>query len=193
MAKKPTATKPAKAIKTVVEGADKPEIAPLKKKAGRPTKFTQAIADEICERIADGEPIRQICLLEHLPGKRTIFTWLNQNEDFRHQYARAKEDQAEHFAEEVVDIADNGTNDWIMRESARGMDYVALNDEAIARSRLRVETRKWLMGKMKPKKYGEKMLHGSDPENPLPQGAQTVILVPAKNPPQSAKTATPKG
>ena len=58
----------------------------------------------------------------------------------------------------MLEIADDGTNDWIERQNARsGETYIALNDEAISRSRLRVEARKWLMGKMKPKKYGDKI------------------------------------
>lgn len=127
-----------------------------KNEGGRPSDFTQELADEICERICTGESVRQIADLEHMPSRQTIYRWLLKNEGFRDQYARAKEFQSDYHAEEILDIADDGTNDWEEREFKNGKGtYIALNDEAIARSRLRVEARKWLMGKMKPKKYGD--------------------------------------
>lgn len=161
---------------STVSAAKKP---PSRKKIGRPSKYTQDLADEICQRIREGEPVRQICLLEHMPPQAVFYRWLQDKPDFREQYARAKEDQAETFAEELIDIADNSTNDWVERENQRGELYTAFNDEAVSRAKLRIEARKWLMGKMKPKKYGEKTLIGSDPDNPLSVG---VAIVPAKNP-----------
>lgn len=127
-----------------------------KKPQGRPSSFTQEQADEICDRIMLGEPVRQIALLEHMPEERTIYRWLASNESFRQQYTRAKEEQAERFAEELLEIVDDGTNDWIERENERtGQKYMVQNTEAVGRSKLRYEARRWLMGKMKPKKYGD--------------------------------------
>lgn len=126
------------------------------KPTGRPSSFTQELADEICDRIMVGEPVRQIALLEHMPAEGTIYRWLANIPAFQEQYTRAKEAQAERFAEELLEIADNGTNDWIERENERtGERYLVQNTEAVARSKLRVDTRKWAMGKMKPKKYGD--------------------------------------
>jgi len=71
------------------------------------------------------------------------------------EYARAKEEMAEHFAEEMLEIADDGSNDWIERELERGNVIKVADHEHIARSRLRVDTRKWLMSKLLPKRYGE--------------------------------------
>lgn len=94
--------------------------------------------------------------------------WCLENDAFRDQYTRAKEQQADAFAEEMLDIVDDSRNDWVERENSRnGTTFVALNEEAISRARLRAETRKWLMGKMRPKKYGEKSsieLTGKDGE-----------------------------
>lgn len=175
---KPSANPQAgKAPEEALAAAKKPAA---RKKMGRPSKYTQLLADEICQRIREGEPVRQICLLDHMPEQATFYRWLQDKADFREQYARAKEDQADTFAEELVDIADNSTNDWIERENQRGEIYTAYNEEAVSRAKLRIEARKWLMGKMKPKKYGEKTLHGSDPDNPLP--AVGFAIVPAKNP-----------
>lgn len=127
-------------------------------KRGRPTKYTPKIAREICNRIIEGEPIRQIALLEEMPNERTMYRWLDSHKEFCQQYTRAKEIQMDKFNEELIDIADDSRNDWIERESERtGKTYVALDAEAIARSKLRIETRKWLMGKHKPNKYGDKI------------------------------------
>lgn len=133
---------------------------------GRPSTYTVEIADEICERIAVGESVRQICLLENMPDDATFYRWLLKYDEFRDKYARAKEAQADRFNEELIEIADDSRNDWIERENKRtGETYIALNEEALGRAKLRVETRKWLMGKHKPKKYGDAVnLKHSDPD-----------------------------
>jgi len=125
---------------------------------GRPTKYNEKIAASICKYIVEGYSLRHIEAQEGMPHKSTIMDWCIKYPDFADQYARAKEHQAEAFAEELLDIVDDATNDWIERENQKtGQPYIALNEEAIARSRLRMEARKWLMGKMKPKKYGDKL------------------------------------
>lgn len=127
-------------------------------KTGRPSSYSVEIADEICERIALGESVRQICLLNDMPEERTFYRWLLNHDEFCQKYARAKEAQADRFNEELTEIADDGRNDWVERENQRtGSTFIALNEEAIARAKLRIETRKWLMGKHKPKKYGDKI------------------------------------
>lgn len=125
---------------------------------GRPTSYSQALADAICERIADGESLRAICTGEDMPNRATVFRWLAKHEEFRDQYARAKEEQADTLADEILDIADDGTNDWMEKKSAEGENIGwRENGEAIRRSQLRVEARKWIAAKLKPKKYGEKL------------------------------------
>ncbi len=134
---------------------------------GRPSSFTQEIADTICGRVSLGEPLRQICRDEGFPDQRTVYRWLESRDEFRQQYARAREAMMDSFADEILEIAEDGTNDWEERESARGNSYVALNSEAVARSNMRIEARKWLMGKCAPKKYGDKLQLGGDPANPM--------------------------
>lgn len=118
---------------------------------GRPSTFTQEVADEICLRIASGETLRSMTG-DNLPDQRTIFRWLAANDGFRQQYARAKEAQAEVLAEEILEIADDGTNDYIKTD-----DGEIVNHEHINRSRLRVDSRKWLLSKLLPKKYGDRI------------------------------------
>lgn len=122
---------------------------------GRPSDYTPEIAAAICERISLGEPLRQVCRDETMPGQTTVYRWLAAHESFREQYALAREAMMEHFADEILEIADDASNDWMERETERGTVTV-VDHEHISRSKERIETRKWLMGKCAPKKYGDK-------------------------------------
>lgn len=121
--------------------------------AGRPSDYTQELVDEICERIIEGESLRAICKSDNMPNTSTVLRWLDKYETFRLQYTRAKEEQAEKFADEIVQIADDGLNDTYVDENGKQRT----DQDVIARSRLRVEARKWVAAKLKPKKYGEKV------------------------------------
>lgn len=123
---------------------------------GRPTDYTQELADKICEELAEGVSLRTVCVAEAMPAARTVFRWLRTNEQFCQQYARAKQESADAMAEDILDIADDGTNDW-MEINRAGHTTEVPNNEVLQRSRLRVDTRKWLMSKMKPKKYADKL------------------------------------
>lgn len=125
-------------------------------KRGRPSTYSQEVADAICERIAAGESLRLIVLEETMPDERTVYRWLERNEDFRQQYARAREAQADAMLEDILEIADDGRNDWMERRGEEDAGWVA-NGEHIQRSKLRVDARKWLMSKLAPKKYGDKV------------------------------------
>ena len=133
----------------------------MAKKLGRPTKFTQELADAVCEQIAQGKSMRTVCAPDEMPAIATLFRWLREHESFREQYARATEERTEAMAEDILDIADDGSND-LMTIQKGDMTYEIENKEVTNRSRLRVDTRKWLMAKMKPKKYGDKLDLTSD-------------------------------
>lgn len=121
----------------------------------RPSEFTKEVADEICERLADGESLRSICDSEHIPNKSTVFRWLAANDAFCDQYTRAREAQADALFDDVLQIADDGRNDWMMRRGEDDAGWTA-NGEHIQRSKLRIDARKWMAGKLRPKVYGEK-------------------------------------
>lgn len=125
---------------------------------GRPSSYTEALADEICERLAEGESLRSICADEHLPNKSTVFRWLAGDEQFATRYAHAREAQADAMVDEMTDIADDGANDWMERKNADGACIGwQENGEALRRSALRVSTRQWIAEKLRPKKYGSKL------------------------------------
>lgn len=123
---------------------------------GRPTDYTPELADLFCEQLAMGYSVRTVCKDDKFPAPSTIFRWLREHKEFQEQYARAKQESADAMADELLDIVDDGSNDWM--EINKG-NYTAtvVNQEAVQRSKLRAETRKWLMSKMKPKKYGDKL------------------------------------
>lgn len=122
--------------------------------------FSTQLADEICERLADGESLRLICLDDHMPARSVIFRWLGEDQAFADQYARAREDQAESLADEIVRISDEeGTTTKVIK-GAKGEDdefvEVVFDSTAVARNKLRVDARKWVASKLKPKKYGDR-------------------------------------
>jgi hypothetical protein len=138
-------------------------------KVGRPKKYTKEIGNEICKRLMLGDSLRTICKNKKLPSATTIFNWLadeefNKETKFLEQYERAREIQADYLADELIDIADDGRNDYMERKGKNGQTYNAINTEHVQRSRLRIDTRKWIASKLKPKKYGEKMDLTSDGE-----------------------------
>lgn len=119
--------------------------------AGRPSDYSDETAAQICARLADGKSLRSICLDENMPDKATVFRWLAAHEEFRDQYTCAREAQADTIFDEMLDIADDGTSDIEPDGS--------VNQEHIQRAKLRIETRKWMAGKLRPKKYGDKVEH----------------------------------
>lgn len=126
--------------------------------SGRPSSYTEETADVICERIANGESLKAICEEEGMPDKATVFRWLSANEHFRDKYALAREAQADALFDDILSIADDGRNDWMERKDAEDENMGwRENGEALRRSQLRIDARKWMAGKLRPKKYGEKL------------------------------------
>jgi hypothetical protein len=117
-------------------------------------EFDQAIADEICERLAKGLSLRKILgpgRDAFLPGQNTVFKWLEENAAFAKQYARARELQADAKFDEAWEIAESATV------------------EDVQVSRLKIDTIKWQTAKLAPKKYGEKIAHvgGGEGDDPI--------------------------
>jgi hypothetical protein len=159
-----------------------------KRPVGRPSKYSEALAARICEMISSGSSLRTVAKTEGMPMVATMFSWMRLHPEFLKQYERAKEEQADALAEDMLDIADDGTNDWMETHDKEGNSVgYKLNGEHVQRSRLRIETRKWIAERMKPKKYGAKVdvAHGvTDPMAALLSrmaGGQTA-LTPVANP-----------
>lgn len=148
-----------------------PDIAPEqqkpRKKIGRPSKYTPELAAEICERLSDGEPLRQICRDEHMPAWQKIYEWMARDKELSGAIAQAREQGYEAIAEDILEIADDGTNDWMLKRDKSGNEYETVNSEHIQRSKLRVEARLKLLAKWNPKKYGDRTILAGDKDNPL--------------------------
>ena len=138
----------------------KPKVTPNPKKqppnkpkpnrsAGRPAIYNQDLADQICAFIASSTiSLKKICKKPGMPSIMTVFRWLNNNTNgFCDQYARAKEQQADLMVEEMLDISDDDKDD----------EKAFVGGNHIQRDKLKVDTRKWIASKLKPKKYGEKL------------------------------------
>lgn len=130
-------------------------------KLGRPSLYNSILANKICAQLALGKSLRTVCKGEDMPDISTIFNWFRVHPDFLEQYTRAKQESADAMADEILDIADDGSNDF-MAVTKGNVKYNVEDKEWTNRSRLRVDTRKWLMAKMKPKKYADKIDVTSD-------------------------------
>jgi ribosomal protein S25 len=135
---------------------------PEKKKTGRPSLYSKELAQKICIRIATGESVLQICRDDTMPEARTVYLWLlnlqvEDKKEFREMYEQAREIQSEVMHDELTEIADDGQNDWMEIETQRGRLITVPDHEHVNRSRLRVDTRKWILARMNPRKYGEKL------------------------------------
>jgi len=108
-------------------------------KVGRPSDYTPELGDYICARLSAGESVKKITDCDDMPSRPAVYRWLREHEEFRNNYTRATEDRADHIFDDMFEIADEGS------------------PEDVQRARLRVDTRKWALSKMIPKKYGEKV------------------------------------
>lgn len=114
---------------------------------GRPSAYTPKLAAEICERLAEGESLRAICRDEWMPSTSMVMRWALQIDQFREQYAHARELGFDTMAEDIIDIVD---------EQPGTLDSGATDSGEVANKRLRFDARRWYLSKLAPKKYGDR-------------------------------------
>ena len=123
---------------------------------GRKTKYTKKLSDEICRKMAVGMSLREICRAAHMPHATAVRGWVVKDRDgFAQRYEEACRLRAWYWAEEMIEICDDGSNDYIERKTEDG-SFIVFNNEHVQRSRLRLDTRKWLLSKLLTKTYGDK-------------------------------------
>jgi hypothetical protein len=134
----------------------KPGSAAARKRTapGKPITDWAAVIPAICGRLANGESLRAICKSPEMPSRASVMERLVTDAHFREAYEIARAIQAETLADELIEISDDGTNDW-MKVHGKNDTGWRLNSENVQRSRLRVDTRKWVLSKLLPKKYGD--------------------------------------
>lgn len=131
---------------------------------GRPSSYTPEIAAEICERLAGGESLISICSADPMPPKSVVFQWLAKNADFADQYARARITWADSEFERMMEIADTPQEGVIVKVNADGKEEITRED-MLGHRKLQVDTRKWALARMFPKKYGDStLLKHADPD-----------------------------
>jgi len=136
---------------------------------GRPSIYSQELAATICERLIHGEGLRAICRDDDMPNISTVIDWINKKPEFSAQYARARELQAELLLDEILEIADDSSKDTVDTGMGKVVDH-----EVIQRARLRVDTRKWAMGKMS-RKFNDKVIQehtGANGKDLIPSAKQ---------------------
>ena len=171
-----TATKPRKkATKATVAAetggstgaAQKPAQAPKKNPVGAPTTYNHHIAQVICIRIAEGESLREIVKEPGMPDRSTVYDWLLRHPEFADQYARAREEQADTLADEIIAIADEQPEIIAVTDKKTGALIEHKLDGAFLQwQKNRIDARKWTAMKLKPKKYGDKIALGGDSDAP---------------------------
>jgi hypothetical protein len=123
---------------------------------------------EICRRVSLGESMLTVCTAgdRRLPKYETALGWLTDYPDFSEDYKQAQRARGDVLFEEALSIADDARNDWMARNDPNNPGWLA-NGEHIARSKLRVDTRKWATSKLNPAKYGDKVQVDGNPDKPL--------------------------
>ena len=144
--------------------AAKPKRKTAKRKPLPPMRLTQRTWDQekvmeyLCDKLMSSA-MGMGAILNHaphdMPKRQTVLRWMADNKDHRDIYARAREAQADYLAEEILTIADDSTNDYMLMKNSDGEEREVLNTEHVQRSKLRIDSRKWLAGKLSPRKYGE--------------------------------------
>lgn len=160
-----------------VEGLDLYQPKKRKKAAASPAKkqrkhqqnaicsgiITEQIKDLICEGIATGKSLSAICR-DNLIVQSSVYSQLSKDEEFAERYARARERQADFYADEIIELADSCSG--------------SLEDNN--RTRLQIDARKWACGKLHPRKYSEKASVEVTGKDGSPVAMPTIILQPVK-------------
>ena len=151
------------------EDVNDPQQKP-RKKIGRPSKYTPELAAEICERLSNGEPLRQICRDDHMPAWTRIYDWMGRDEALSGAIARARDIGADAIAEEALEILDSPP-EYVLTKQGEAVDsgYVTWQ-------RNRAEMRLKLLAKWNPKKYGDKTILSGDKDNPLEVKADITVF-----------------
>lgn len=137
--------------------------------------FDQAKADAICQQLADGVNLREICRAEGMPAWRTVYHWTEENPKFAAAIARARVSGYDAIAHETLEIADTPLEGVESTIKANG-DVEEKRGDMLGHRKLQIETRLKLLAKWDPKRYGDKIAIGGDADNPLTVTVQRLTL-----------------
>lgn len=137
------------------------------KPLGRPSSYSPELAKDICDRLALGESLASICRDDEMPSHSIIYVWLRNHSDFLDMYTRAREEQAETHADEIVSIADETPELTPVFDKEGNQVDLKLDSAYIQWQRQRIDARKWNAAKQRPRKYGERITHSGDDTSPV--------------------------
>src|SRR5262245_48354063 len=121
-------------------------------KIGRPTKYSDEWARQFCDLISQGKSVVDVCAMEGQPSRDSVYAWMRERQEFSDMYARAREERADLLFERIAAIAEDATGDYVKKEDGT----LVVDHENIQRSRLRVDTMKWMASRLAPRKYGDR-------------------------------------
>ena len=156
-------------------------------RSGRRTSYTPQIAATICERLANGESLRSICRDEDMPAPVTVMSWYMSQPDFAEAYTRARERQADTYADEIISLADECRVGEKTEETIDGKGVSTtktITADMVERTRLQIESRKWFAARVAPKKYGDRVTQ--EISGPDGGSIQTRVTVEFVEPPKAA-------
>lgn len=156
-----------------------PKVKPEdRKKTGRPTTYTPELGEQICQWMIEGQSLSEICRRDTTPGISTIYQWAEAQPEFAEALNRARLLQAETWAGQSMDIADNATNDWMERQRPDGTIDTVVNHEHVNRSRLRIQARQWVAEKILPRYAARQVVAHTGPDGgPVQIEQRNAILV----------------
>ena len=163
---------PKKALKTLRKPAaqkTQAETAPKVQKhaGGRPSIFTKEVAHILCERIALGDSLNKICKEPGMPSQSVVYEWLVRHPEFAESYTRAREEQAETHADQIIELSDATPETMPVYDRDGNVVELKLDSAWVQWQRQRIDARKWVAAKLRPKRYGDRVSVGGDAENPL--------------------------
>src|SRR5262249_20883147 len=133
-------------------------------KIGQPTNYSDEWARQFCDLISQGKSMADICKQEGQPSRDSVYAWMREREDFSDMYARAREERADLLFERIAAIAEDATGNYVKKEDGT----LVVDHENIQRSRLRVDTMKWMASKLAPRKYGDHVEHDAKSNVSMP-------------------------
>ena len=140
------------------------------KPTGRPSTYNPDIAHQMCEQLSEGIPLREICRQEGFPAWRTLYDWMAKDPDLATAIAHARDVGYDALAEDCLRIADTPVLGEEISESEdeEGVKRVTIKKvDMLGHRKLQIETRLKLLAKFNPKKYGDRVTHAGDDENPV--------------------------
>lgn len=115
-------------------------------------KYSPELTEKICIGLMEGKSLTKICKMDEMPAYRTVVDWLLKYPEFKEKYEFARNVQYEKMSDDILDIADDREFDV---DPETGKEIW----ESINRSRLRIDTRKWILAHVLPKKFGQKVVN----------------------------------